>query len=51
MVATSHICLFLKLQYCSGDIEPDDYCGVNTMTLNEARAENILFFDFIPAMI
>jgi hypothetical protein len=28
-----------------------NYCGDNTMTLKDARAENILLFEFILAMI
>jgi hypothetical protein len=30
---------------------PGNYCGDNTMTLKEARAENTLFFELILAMI
>ncbi len=42
---------FLKTTILNCSLYHSNYCGDNTMTLKDARAENILFFEFILAMI
>jgi len=42
---------FFEIMILGGVIYLRNYCGDNTMTLKEARAENALFFEFILAMI
>jgi hypothetical protein len=42
---------FLKTTILNCGIYHRNYCGDNTMTLKDDRAENILFFEFILAMI
>ncbi len=50
-LAKFHIRHFLKTTILNCGIYHRNYCGDNTMTLKVARAENILFFEFILAMI
>ena len=42
---------FLKTMILNCGLYHGNYYGDNTMTLKDARAENILFFEFILAMI